>query len=77
MALAGGMKGVVTAEEHTVIGGLGSLIAEVMRGRPLPQEMIGIRDQFGQSAHSYDDLLEAYGLKPAHIAAAVRRVLAH
>jgi transketolase len=75
ISMADGMKGIVTAEEHSVIGGLGSLIAQVMRGRSLPQEIIGIGDRFGQSAHSYDDLLEVYGLKPAHVAAAVRRLL--
>ena len=74
MSLAAGMKGIVTVEEHSLIGGLGSLIAEVMRGRSVPQKSIGIADRFGQSAHSYDDLLEAYGLTPAHVATAVRQL---
>jgi transketolase len=74
-ALADGMKGVVTAEEHSLIGGLASLIQEVIQGRPVPMKTIGIDDRFGQSAHSYDDLLQAYGLTPAHIAAAVRQCL--
>lgn len=72
--LAEGMKGIVTVEEHSLIGGLGSLIAEVMRGRNVPQKSIGIADRFGQSAHNYDDLLEAYGLTPAQVAAAVRQL---
>jgi transketolase len=74
VSLAEGMKGIVTVEEHSLIGGLGSLIAEVMRGRNVPQESIGIADRFGQSAHDYDDLLEVYGLTPAHVAAAVRQL---
>jgi transketolase len=74
VSLAEGMKGIVTAEEHSLIGGLSSLIAEVMRGRNVPQKSIGIADRFGQSAHNYADLLEAYGLTPAHVAAAVRRL---
>ena len=74
-ALVDGMKGVVTAEEHSLIGGLSSLIHEVIQGRPFPMQSIGIRDSFGQSAHSYEDLLQAYGLTPAHIAAAVRKVV--
>jgi transketolase len=74
VSLAEGMKGIVTVEEHSLIGGLGSLIAEVMRGRNVPQKSIGIADRFGQSAHSYDDLLEAYGLTPARVAAAVRQL---
>jgi transketolase len=72
---ARGIRGIVTAEEHSLIGGLASLIREAVRGMPVPMEAIGIRDDFGQSAHSYQDLLEAYGLTPAHIAAAVRRVV--
>lgn len=74
VSLAEGMKGIVTAEEHSLIGGLGSLIAEVMRGRNVAQKSIGIADRFGQSAHNYADLLEAYGLTPAHVAAAVRQL---
>jgi transketolase len=74
VSLTEGMKGIVTVEEHSLIGGLGSLIAEVMRGRNVPQKSIGIADRFGQSAHNYEDLLEAYGLTPAHVAAAVRQL---
>jgi transketolase len=73
--LAQGMKGVVTAEEHSLIGGLASLIQEVLYGQSLPVKSIGIDDRFGQSAHSYEDLLQAYGLTPAHIAAAVRQLI--
>jgi transketolase len=64
------MKGVVTAEEHSVIGGLASLIQEVLQGRSIPMKAVGIDDRFGQSAHSYEDLLQAYGLTSDHIAAA-------
>lgn len=71
--LAEGMKGIVTAEEHSLIGGLASLIKETLRGMPLPVQSVGIRDSFGQSAHSYKDLLEAYGLTPEHIADAARQ----
>jgi len=74
VSLTEGMKGIVTVEEHSLIGGLGSLIAEVMRGRNVPQKSIGIADRFGQSAYNYEDLLEAYGLTPAHVAAAVRQL---
>jgi len=72
-ALADGMKGVVSAEEHSLIGGLASLIREALQGRAVPMRAIGIDDRFGQSAHRYEDLLQAYGLTPAHIAAAVRQ----
>jgi transketolase len=73
--LAYGMKGVVTAEEHSLVGGLASLIQEVLQGQPMRMRAIGIEDRFGQSAHSYEDLLQGYGLTPAHIAAAVRQCL--
>jgi transketolase len=58
-----GYKAVVTAEEHSVIGGLGSAITEALRGETnLPIEFVGIKDEFGTSAHNYDELLEYYGL---------------
>lgn len=66
-----GMRAIVTAEEHSTIGGLGSVVSAIMRGSGLPLEFIGIRDRFGQSAHGYDELLDAYGLGPKHIATAV------
>ena len=70
---AEGMKGVVTAEEHTVVGGLSSLICYALRGQGAAIEVVGIQDCFGQSAYCYDDLLELYGLTDRHIAAAIRR----
>jgi transketolase len=74
-SLTDGMKGAITAEEHSLIGGLAALMHEVLQGRSLPMKAIGIEDEFGQSAHSHEDLLEAYGLTPEHIAAAARRLL--
>jgi transketolase len=73
-ALAEGMRGIVTAEEHSLIGGLAALIQEVFQGQSVPMRAIGIDDRFGQSAHSYEDLLQVYALTPAHIADAVRQV---
>ena len=73
-ALADGMRGVVTAEEHSLIGGLADLIREALQGKNVAMRSIGIHDRFGQSAHSYEDLLQAYGLTAAHIAAAARQV---
>ena len=52
----------LTAEEHTILGGLGSAAAEVTAaGYPVLVERLGINDQFGQSA-TPDQLLEHYGL---------------
>lgn len=73
-ALADGMKGVITLEEHSTIGGLAALMAEVLQGRTVPMRCLGIDDRFGQSAHSYEDLLGEYGLTGNHIAEAVRQL---
>jgi transketolase len=66
---------VVTAEEHSIIGGLGSAVCEALaEGCPVPVERIGMPDVFGQSGPA-DALLEHYGLTSAHLVAAARRVL--
>ena len=63
IACAKGMKAVVTAEEHSVIGGLGSAIAEALRlEKAAPLDFVGIEDVFGTSALNYDELLVHYGL---------------
>jgi transketolase len=67
---------VVTCEEHSVIGGLGSAVAEVLGEEyPVPLERVGIRDTFGQSGKPAE-LLEHYGLTAAHIARAAERAVA-
>jgi transketolase len=72
---AAGVKGIVTAEEHSLIGGLASAITYIMRGSPLPIETIGIEDEFGQSAHEYEELLADYKLTVDHIIAAVKKLI--
>lgn len=67
-------KGVVTAEEHSVIGGLGSAIAEALCKERKPIEFVGVNDIFGSSAHSYEDALEYTGLTVEHIKEAVRNI---
>lgn len=65
---------VVTAEEHSVIGGLGSAVAEVLaRTCPTKQVFVGINDTFGESG-SPDDLLEKYGLTAEAIVAAAKEL---
>jgi transketolase len=67
---------VVTCEEHNIIGGLGSAVAEVLGEEyPVPLERVGIRDTFGQSGKPAE-LLEYYGLTAAHIARAAERAVA-
>ncbi len=58
---------VVTAEEHQVMGGFGSAVAEVLcQNYPVPMKMVGIQDSFGQSGDP-DDLMAEYGLKAGNI----------
>jgi transketolase len=72
---AKGMKGIVTAEEHSIIGGLASVIAFILRGSAIPHIPVGINDRFGQSAHNYDELLTEYNLTNKDIVNAVRQAL--
>ncbi len=66
---------VVTAEEHSIIGGLGSAVAEVLvQSEPVPQEMVGVRDTFGESGPP-SELLQKYGLMAGDIAAAAKKVM--
>lgn len=64
-------KAVVTAEEHSIVGGLGSAIAEVINKECKPMEFVGIKDTFGCSAHNYPDVLKYHGLTKGHIVEAV------
>jgi transketolase len=66
--LTASTKAIITVEEHNIVGGLGSAIAEAMRHNPLPMEFIGLNDTFGCSAHNYAELLEYFELTPKKIA---------
>ena len=71
------MRAIVTAEEHTVIGGLGSAIAEALRSEAhAPIEFVGVQDRFGISALAYDEILEHFGLTAQAIAQAALGILA-
>lgn len=66
---------IVTVEEHQIIGGLGSAVAECLaRHYPTPIEFVGINDKFGQSG-TPDELIEFYGIGEKGIETAVRKVL--
>jgi len=67
-------RGVVVAEEHTVIGGLSSAILEALHNTCIPIETVAIHDRFGQSAESYQELLEEYHLTEKDIIEKVRRI---
>ena len=73
---AGGVDAIITAEEHSVIGGLGSAVVEALRGiAHAPVEFVGVPDSFGTSAQGYEELLARYGLTSNAIAEAVRAIL--
>lgn len=72
MKAAAETKGIVTAEEHSVIGGLGSAVAEVVcRKCPTKMAMVGVQDRFGQSGKP-PLLMEEYNITAADIVAAVK-----
>jgi transketolase len=65
----------VTAEEHNVIGGLGDSIAQTATKHfPIPIEMIGTQDTFGESGKP-TELLKKYGLETENIVAAVEKAI--
>lgn len=65
-------KGIVTAEEHSVIGGLGAAVAEVVcQCQPAKMKLVGIQDTFGESGKP-GELQEKYGLTAKDIVAAVK-----
>lgn len=66
---------IVTAEEHNIIGGLGSAVCEaVCETCPVPVLRLGINDTFGKSG-TVPALLEAYGLTPASLAAKAKEAV--
>ena len=66
---------IVTAEEHSVIGGLGSAVAEtIVQSYPVPMQFVGVKDVFAESG-PWKELLKKYGLTSSDIVKAVKRVL--
>ena len=66
---------VVTAEEHQLFGGFGSAVCEVLaKNCPVPVEMVGVSDTFGESGNP-SDLMKLYHLKDTDIITAVEKVL--
>lgn len=68
-------KGIVTIEEHSIIGGLGSAVAEVLvENHPTYMERVGVEDTFGESGDG-GVLLEKYGLSVSNIMDKAKRIL--
>jgi transketolase len=67
---------IVTAEEHSVIGGLGGAVAEVLaRVRPTPLELVGVADVFARTGPDPDTLMDAYGMAVTDVVDAAKRVI--
>jgi len=67
---------IVTVEEHQVMGGFGSAVAEVVvQEAPVPMRFIGIQDRFGESGEP-DELFVAFGLKAKDIVQAAKEAMA-
>ena len=67
---------IVTAEEHNIIGGLGSAVARTLAlHRPTPMEQVGVADRFGESG-PWQALLQKFDLTPEAVAAAAKRAIA-
>lgn len=76
VAVARRTGAIVTAEDHSIVGGLGGVVAETLSEHlPTPLRRVGTRDVYAESAAN-DDLIEKYGISAAHIAAAAREVMA-
>jgi len=68
---------IVTAEDHSVIGGLGGAVAEtVTDGYPVPVKRVGLRDQYASSARDYKKLMAEFGLDADAIVGAAKEALA-
>lgn len=73
--LAKATKAIVTVEEHQIAGGMGSAVAECLaKNYPVPQEFIGVQDQFGQSGSSAE-LLTYFHMDTPDIIEAVKKVI--
>lgn len=71
-------KGIVTVEEHSIIGGLGGAVAEVLAGEKAPRaalRMIGMNNSFCRKVGSQEYLRQEYGLSAAHIIAQAKNLI--
>jgi hypothetical protein len=67
---------ILTAEEHNVLGGLGSAVAEVVvQEAPVPMAFVGVQDSFGESG-TPKELMAKYGLTAKDIVAAAKKLVA-
>jgi len=65
---------IVTAEEHTIIGGLGDAVSMAMTDNPVPMARVGVNDVFGESGGARE-LMEKYGLTAENIAKQAKKII--
>jgi transketolase len=75
LAIAKKTRSVLTCEEHSVIGGLGSAVAEALSASGIPVRIMGIEDAFGMSSNSEEELIRHYRLTAEDIAEKVRAII--
>lgn len=74
---AGSTRGVVTVEDHSIYGGLGSAVSEVLSQHcPVPMRFIGVQDAFGESAKDPETLYAAHHMTVDDIVRAAKELLA-
>jgi transketolase len=75
LAAARETRGLVTVEEHSILGGLGEAVAGVLAGsHPAPVRRVGVKDVFGQSGQA-GELLDLYGLRAANVVEEALKIL--
>ena len=71
------MKGIITAEEHSLIGGMGAAVLYALRNDiNMPVKMIGVNDRFGTSSDNVEELMYEYGLTKEVIINAAEEITA-
>lgn len=75
VTLASSTRAIVTAEDHSILGGLGGTVAECLaEHHPTRIKRVGLRDVYGESAPN-EALLEKYGITASHVASAARALV--
>jgi transketolase len=75
LAAARETRGIVTAEEHNILGGLGEAVAGFLaENHPVWLRRVGVKDVYGESGRA-DELLDKFGLRAANIVTEARAIL--
>ena len=75
LELLQGVRAIVSCEEHSVIGGMSQALSWALRGDARPLNAVAVPDVFGQSAYSYEELLNYYHLSAKDIACCAEKLI--